>query len=158
MPFPKKDQVPNSVTIISEGDSNERLAAQLRLFGNNVRAERQKRKLSLSFVTRCLNLSPSYLGLLERGDRSPSIRTLLQLCALFSCSADSLLFTDRSNADESVTHSFAEPLDRAHTKKMEAAVALTRMLTAAELDFMYDSLHGVIALRSENAWSARPTN
>jgi transcriptional regulator with XRE-family HTH domain len=67
------------------------LIEKCRIIGENVRAERRKRRFSIEDLANYIDLSPSYVGLLERGDRCPSLKSLFRLCELFQCEPNDLL-------------------------------------------------------------------
>lgn len=49
------------------------------VFGKEVRRRREARKLTLEKLAAKAGLSPNYLGGVERGDRIPSLKTVLAL-------------------------------------------------------------------------------
>ena len=75
------------------------MAEKCRIIGGNIRYERKKRKLSIDVLAEYIELSASYVGLLERGDRCPSLRSLLKLCDMFNVEPNALLL----KRDESLT-------------------------------------------------------
>ena len=67
------------------------LIDKCKTIGENVRIERRKRKFSIEDLANYIDLSSSYVGLLERGDRCPSLKSLFRLCELFQCEPNDLL-------------------------------------------------------------------
>ena len=61
------------------------------IIGKNLRIQRRKRRFSIDNLAEFTELSPSYVGLLERGDRCPSLKSLFKLCDLFGVTPDALL-------------------------------------------------------------------
>jgi len=59
--------------------------------GDKLRKERKARGLTIEKTAAILGLSPSYLGLVERGERCLSLARLVKFCNFFGVSADYLL-------------------------------------------------------------------
>lgn len=59
--------------------------------GLRIRLEREKLNLSREHFAEIVNLSPFYIGQIERGDRSMSIDTLVKICDTLNLSIDYIL-------------------------------------------------------------------
>jgi transcriptional regulator with XRE-family HTH domain len=59
--------------------------------GCRVRALRRARGLSIDELSAKLALTPSHLGLIERGERGITVERLMNVCQFFGCSADFLI-------------------------------------------------------------------
>jgi transcriptional regulator with XRE-family HTH domain len=59
--------------------------------GEKLRDERRSRGLTIERTAKILGLSPSYLGLVERGERCLSSSKLVKFCNLFGVSTEYLL-------------------------------------------------------------------
>ena len=73
-----------------ESVSSEMKKRQITI-GKNIRTERKKRKLSIEDLAISAKISPAFVGLIERGDRCPSLKNLYVLCDLFHVTPDALL-------------------------------------------------------------------
>lgn len=62
--------------------------------GARIKKERQYRGLKQGDCARLLDLSGSYLGLVERGERMLSLDKVIRFCEVFGMPADYLLFGD----------------------------------------------------------------
>ena len=62
-----------------------------RIIGENIRMSRKRKKLTASDLGKFLNISTAYVGLIERGERCPSLETFLQICNFFGKSAEEML-------------------------------------------------------------------
>ncbi len=62
--------------------------------GKKIRKERIIRNLTLEQLAEILDLSPSYMGLIERGQRGISIETLYKLAIAFDVTTDYLISSD----------------------------------------------------------------
>jgi len=70
----------------------------LKHIGRNIRAARNKRKLTLDALSELIGISPSFLGTVERGESSLSIETLMSACRELDVSADSIIFEKELSA------------------------------------------------------------
>jgi transcriptional regulator with XRE-family HTH domain len=59
--------------------------------GIRVRALRRAQGLSIDELSAKLDLTPSHLGLIERGERGVTVERLLNVCQFFNCTADFLI-------------------------------------------------------------------
>lgn len=59
--------------------------------GRRIRVERQKRHYSQAALAEKLDISTNFVGQIERGDRKPSLETLVHICNVFHISLDYLL-------------------------------------------------------------------
>ncbi|MCT4566552.1 MAG: helix-turn-helix domain-containing protein [Maledivibacter sp.] len=70
----------------------------LNIMGKRIREERVKRNLTIEQLSELIDVSPSFLGLVERGSRGLSIEKLASVAEAFDISIDSLLKVDSSSA------------------------------------------------------------
>ncbi len=63
----------------------------LKVLGRRVREERTCRNLTIEQLAELVSLSPSYLGLVERGERGLSLDKLISISNVFGVTIDSLL-------------------------------------------------------------------
>ena len=59
--------------------------------GINIRKYRKQRKLSQEQLAEKAGLSTNYIGMLERGEKTPSLETFLKIANILDVSADMLL-------------------------------------------------------------------
>jgi transcriptional regulator with XRE-family HTH domain len=110
--------------------------------GKNIREHRRQRRFSVENLAEYLELSESYIGLLERGDRCPSLKIVYKLCDLYGIMPNDLLTTAPDN--HGLEMNIAE--DRAaYNAKMqaEAVVSLIRTLTESEMEFVIETIKNV---------------
>jgi transcriptional regulator with XRE-family HTH domain len=65
--------------------------------GNKIRIERENFDMSREKFAEILNLSPYFLGQIERGERKMSINTLIKISECLHISIDSLFFEQVNN-------------------------------------------------------------
>jgi len=61
-------------------------------FGKRLSAERTKQGLTRKSLAKKANTSPDYLAQLERGNKTPSVNTLMKILRALNITADSLLY------------------------------------------------------------------
>ena len=74
--------------------------------GNRIRLEREKFDMTREKLAELLNLSPYFLGQIERGERKMSISTLINISECLHISIDYLFFEQVNiNTNNNVLHS-----------------------------------------------------
>ena len=84
-------------------------------FGNRIRVERERQNLTRTALADMANTEQGYIVQLERGSRSPSLKTFTNLLSALGISADYLIFgatEDGTGEKESVLQDFANLLKR----------------------------------------------
>ena len=64
------------------------------LLGSNIRYERKRMNLSINQLAERVGLSPSFLGLVERGERGLSLDAAVSLARTFNMPVDRLLLSN----------------------------------------------------------------
>lgn len=67
------------------------IAIDYSAFGKRLRQLRHARHLTQEQLGELVGVSFQYIGMLERGGRSPSVEMLLSLCCALNCSCEALL-------------------------------------------------------------------
>jgi transcriptional regulator with XRE-family HTH domain len=62
-----------------------------KLMGAKLRRARKRMRLTIEQAAEQVEMSASFLGLIERGTRIPSVETIVRLCKLYHVSADVIL-------------------------------------------------------------------
>jgi len=63
----------------------------LKYIGENIRAARKSKNLTIDTLSELVGISPSFLGTLERGESSLSVETLMGICRTLGVSSDSII-------------------------------------------------------------------
>ncbi len=109
-----------------------------RIIGANIRYERKIRRFSIEDLAEYLELSPSYVGLLERGERCPSLKSLLKVCELFgSTPNDFFLEKNDTSGKVSVSEGSRTSL---YQNKLRTVYSLLQKLSDSELDFIIGTM------------------
>lgn len=93
--------------------------------GENVRAARQAKNLTLEQLAEIIEISESFLGVAERGSSGFSTETIIKIANALNVSADSLLMENANTA--------TNPSD-----KLDTLITLMKNSSDDELDFFID--------------------
>lgn len=63
----------------------------LKIFGSNLYEERKKLNITQEKLAELCNFHRTYIGLLESGNRNPSLKTLVLLSDVLNCNITKLL-------------------------------------------------------------------
>ena len=118
--------------------------------GKNIRIERKRRGFSTEDLAEFLELSSSYIGLLERGERCPSVKALLKICELYSITPDIILyqtapFTGKSSnkTPSNFKVNVAEKTNSKLNDKREAMLSMMSKLDSAELSYLINAVREI---------------
>lgn len=73
------------------------------LLGKRIRQQRNKHHISQADLAERIDVSTNYIGQIERGDRKPSIETLVDLCNALDTTIDYVLSDSIDLADKQLT-------------------------------------------------------
>lgn len=93
-------------------------------FGKRLRKHRKDRKLTLDQMAELVELSPNYLGDIERGKKFPGTETLIQIVNVLDISADELLKDSVNKADYIIDDELHRMMAQLSPKKKAAAVRI----------------------------------
>lgn len=94
--------------------------------GNRIRIERENFDMTREKLAELLNLSPYFLGQIERGERKMSISTLIKISECLHISIDYLFFEQVNiNTNNNVLHSL---INRCSEKEVNVIEGLIKLL------------------------------
>jgi transcriptional regulator with XRE-family HTH domain len=139
----RKPKQPADAAFFIELEKKNPKAAYMRkkcaVIGMNIREHRRQRRFSVENLAEYLELSESYIGLLERGDRCPSLKIVYKLCDLYGVTPNSILIAPDDDPVDGVI--IAEDKEAYNVKKQsEAIVSLLRTLNDTETDFIIETI------------------
>ena len=88
----------NSNPLEENDDANKYLFEKRVIFGENVRAARKSMGFTSEALGKFVDISPAYVGLIERGIRTPSLEIFIRLSEFFGESTGGLLEVKNSNS------------------------------------------------------------
>ena len=93
--------------------------------GNRIRLEREKFDMTREKLAELLNLSPYFLGQIERGERKMSISTLINISECLHISIDYLFFEQVNiNSNNNVLHSLINKCSEKEVNVIEGLIKL----------------------------------
>ena len=101
---------------------------ELNTIGLNIRKYRKKKKLHQDQLAEMTELSTNYIGMIERGEKTPALETFLKIANALEVSADMLL--------EDVLYASYAVKDSLLAEKLEGLDAYTRKEIYAVIDTM----------------------
>jgi transcriptional regulator with XRE-family HTH domain len=105
------------------GDTSMKMS--LKHIGENIRAVRKNKELTIETLSELAGISESFLGTVERGESSISLETLINICIALDVSADSLLM-------EGIKQ------DTPLSDKRDTLLTILKNASDTELDFLID--------------------
>ncbi|MCL2621148.1 MAG: helix-turn-helix domain-containing protein [Defluviitaleaceae bacterium] len=99
----------------------------LKYIGENIRAARKSKNLTIDTLSELVGISPSFLGTLERGESSLSVETLMSICRTLGVSSDSIIL----NQDPT-------PMPVVVADMKDVIMTLLNNATEGELSFLVD--------------------
>ena len=101
--------------------------------GNRIREERLKLNLTQSQLAEAIDISDTYIGQIERGERSLTLDTLVRLVNRLGVSIDYLLKDSVDTTDDTILNQLRQAMDtQSHSRKQMAIDVIKTMF--AHLD------------------------
>ena len=107
------------------------------IFGANMRAVRKERGFTAEELGKFLDISTAYVGLIERGERCPSLEIFLKICEFFSESCDVMLTPNSKTkvSEKKLANKGSGPQDR-EARKRKMIASMINAFDATELDYI----------------------
>jgi len=114
------------------------------IIGKNIRKYREEHSLSIDELAEMLNLSPAFIGLVERGKRGSKLENLIKLSEIFDIDLNNIIYSpDRSTLE------IAENIeDDDEEQKRKTLMALMYDLDEKELTFIILAIKNLKKLRN----------
>ena len=112
------------------------------IIGENIRNERIARDISIDELSEMLDLTPGFVGLIERGQRGITSNTLYRISEVFDMPIDTLF---RNNVGSSLSFR-EEPLDAGAIKRRKIA-SFVSGFSDEELEFIISVIKNLRRLR-----------
>lgn len=95
--------------------------------GNRIRIERENFGMTREKLSEILNLSPYFLGQIERGERKMSINTLINISECLHISLDYLIF-EQDNIISNNSNGLHSLIDRCSEKEVNVIEAIIKVI------------------------------
>jgi len=114
--------------------SKDYLAEKCLVFGENMRTARKERGFTSEALGRFLGISTAYVGLIERGERCPSLETFLKICDFFGESYEAM-FTPKGSLAISEKKAAGRDGEKDQAERKQRMIAgMINTFNAEELD------------------------
>lgn len=110
------------------------------LLGHKIRNLRVSHHLSQASLAALIDVSTNYIGQIERGDRKPSLETLVELCNALDTSMDYML---------------SDSLQTPEDQLSQDILARLSSLSPEEKKFFYNTINNFLQMK-ESQTSGRP--
>lgn len=96
--------------------------------GKRIREERQRLNLTQAQLAEDIDISDTYMGAIERGERSLTLDTLVRLVSRFGVTVDYLLSDSVSDTDSNIIEQFKQIIDCQPLERKQMAVNVLRTI------------------------------
>jgi transcriptional regulator with XRE-family HTH domain len=99
-----------------------------KLIGQRVRAARKHMDITQEYLSELVDITPAFVGHIERGERSVSLVTILRIAMILNVSTDYLFSMEDATEDEEVTNTIIQMLNH---RPLETKVAIRDIVSVA---------------------------
>lgn len=96
--------------------------------GKRIREERQRLNLTQAQLAEAIDISDTYMGAIERGERSLTLDTLVRLVNRLGVTVDYLLSDSVSDNDSNIMNQFKQIIDRQPIERKQMAINVLRAI------------------------------
>ncbi len=96
--------------------------------GQRIREERQRLNLTQAQLAEDINISDTYMGAIERGERSLTLDTLVRLVNRLGVTVDYLLSDSVSDNDSNIMNQFKQIINRQPLERKQMAINVLRII------------------------------
>lgn len=96
--------------------------------GERIREERRRLNLTQAQLAECIDISDTYMGAIERGERSLTLDTLVRLVNRLGVTVDYLLADSVPDNDSNITEQFKQIMDCQPLERKQMAINVLRTI------------------------------
>ena len=96
--------------------------------GKRIREERQRLNLTQAQLAEAIDISDTYMGAIERGERSLTLDTLVRLVNRLGVTVDYLLSDSVSDNDSNIMEQFKQIIDCQPLERKQMAINVLRTI------------------------------
>ena len=96
--------------------------------GERIREERRRLNLTQAQLAEAVDISDTYMGAIERGERSLTLDTLVRLVNRLGVTVDYLLSDSVTDTDSNIMEQFKQIIDRQPLERKQMAVNVLRTI------------------------------
>lgn len=101
-----------------------------RRLGERIREERLRLHLTQAQLAEAIDISDTYMGSIERGERSLTLDTLVRLVNRLGVTVDYLLADSVTDSDASIMEQFKQIVDQQPLERKQMAINVLRTIFA----------------------------
>ncbi len=98
--------------------------------GERIREERLRLHLTQAQLAEAIDISDTYMGAIERGERSLTLDTLVRLVNRLGVTVDYLLVDSVSDSDSNIMEQFKQIIDNQPMERKQMAINVLRTIFA----------------------------
>lgn len=98
--------------------------------GERIREERLKLNLTQAKLAEAVDISDTYMGAIERGERSLALDTLVRLANRLGVTIDYLLSDSVTDSDGNIMEQFKQIIDKQPLERKQMAINVLRTMFA----------------------------
>jgi len=96
--------------------------------GKRIREERQRLNLTQAKLAEAVDISDTYMGAIERGERNLTLDTLVRLVCRLGVTVDFMLVDSVSDSDLNILEQFRQITDRQPLERKQLAIKVLRTI------------------------------
>lgn len=96
--------------------------------GKRIREERKKLNLTQAQLAEAIDISDTYMGAIERGERSLTLDTLVRLVERLGVTVDYMLSDSVSDSDSNIMNQIKQVIDNQPLERKQMAVNVLRAI------------------------------
>lgn len=96
--------------------------------GRRIREERRRLNLTQAELAEAIDISDTYMGAIERGERSLTLDTLVRLVNRLGVTVDYMLADSVSDNDTNIMEQFRQIMDRQPLSRKQMAINILRTI------------------------------
>ena len=98
------------------------------ILGNRIREERKKLNLTQAQLAEAIDISDTYMGAIERGERSLTLDTLVRLVERLGVTVDYMLSDSVSDSDSNIMNQIKQVIYNQPLERKQMAVNVLRTI------------------------------
>ena len=98
--------------------------------GKRIRQERQRLNLTQAQLAEAIDISDTYMGAIERGERSLTLDTLVRLVNRLGVTVDYMLADSVTDSDSNIMEQFKQVIDGQPLERRQMAINVLRTIFA----------------------------
>ena len=96
--------------------------------GTRIREERKRLNLTQAQLAEAVDISDTYMGAIERGERSLTLDTLIRLVTRLGVTVDYLLADSVPDSDSNIMEQFKQIMDQQPLERKQMAINVLRTI------------------------------